>query len=334
MIAEHRKKTMIAIGTEPIARKLDYSRKLLLMAAVSVAFAAPSVFAQANASQSGTASSAPQATAESRAATTTAAFEYEVASIKPNKSGANMVRFMGTPDGFSATGITLQMLVGNAYGVQNFQISGAPSWLGSERYDLDAKMDSDTAAALKKLDQEQGRLARSRMLQKLLADRCKLTVHKETKDMPVYALVVAKNGPKLQEAKPGDTYPNGFKGPDGVGHPGTMRMGRGQLTAQAISTDALVHLLSQQLGRTVVDKTGLTGKYDFTLQWTPDENQGGALRAPEGGGPSPADGAAPPESSGPSIFTALQEQLGLKLESQKGAVETIVIDHVEKPSEN
>jgi uncharacterized protein (TIGR03435 family) len=335
MTAEYLTKTMIGAVTERIARKLDDSRKLLLIAAVSMACAAPSAFAQANASQSGTASPAPKTATESPAANpAAAALEYEVASIKPNKSGPGMVRFMGTPDGFSATGITLQMLVANAYGVQNFQISGAPSWLGSERYDLDAKMDSDTAAALKKLDQEQGRLARSRMLQKLLADRCKLTVHTETKDMPVYALVIAKNGPKMQEAKPGDTYPNGFKGLDGVAHAGTMRMGRGQLTAQAISTDTLVHLLSQQLGRTVVDKTGLTGKYDFTLQWTPDESQGGALRAPEGGGPSPADGAAPPESSGPSIFTALQEQLGLKLESQKGTVETIVIDHVEKPSEN
>ena len=326
MTAEHSKKTIIAIGAELIARKLDDSRKLLLIAAVSTAFVAPSVFAQANASQSGTASPAPKAATESPAASTTAALEYEVASIKPNKSGPGMVRLMSTPDGFSATGVTLQMLVGNAYGVQNFQISGAPSWLGSDRYDLDAKMDSDTAAALKKLDQEQNRVERQHMLQKLLADRCKLTVQRETKDMPVYALVVAKNGPKLQEAKPGDTYPNGFKGPDGVGHPGTMRMGRGQLTGQAISTDTLVRLLSQQLGRTVIDKTGLTGKYDFTLQWTPLPGQGLGL--------PPEAEVQQSDVEGPSIFTALQEELGLRLESATGPVEIIVIDDARRPSAN
>jgi uncharacterized protein (TIGR03435 family) len=112
-----------------------------------------------------------------------------------------------------------------------------------------------------------------------------------------------------------------------------MRMARDQLTAQGVPISDLVRPLSQQLGRTVIDKTGLTGNYDFTLQWTPDENQGGGLKGPEGG-PSSADGAAPPESSGPSIFTALEEQLGLKLESQKGPVEIVVIDHVEKPSQN
>jgi uncharacterized protein (TIGR03435 family) len=170
------------------------------------------------------------------------------------------------------------------------------------------------------------------MLQALLADRFKLSIHRETKELPVYALVAAKNGPKLQEAKADATYPNGIKGPDGVARGGMMRIGGGEVTGQGLPIANLTRMLSQQLGRTVIDKTGLTGKYDFTLQWTPDESQGpmfkGADGAPPGGNP------APPESSGPSLFTAIQEQLGLKLESQKGPVEIIVIDHVEKPSQN
>ena len=98
-----------------------------------------------------------------------------------------------------------------------------------------------------------------------------------TKELPVYALVVAKNGPKLQEAKPGDTYPNGIKGPDGraLGHGGMMRMGPGQLTGQGVPMTFLVQQLSQQLGRTVLDQTGLKGNYDFTLKWTPDQSPAG-----------------------------------------------------------
>jgi uncharacterized protein (TIGR03435 family) len=102
----------------------------------------------------------------------------------------------------------------------------------------------------------------------------------------------------------------------------------GPVRGQGIAIANLVHLLSQQLGRIVVDKTGLTGKYDFTLQWTPDESQGPP------GGPPGIDYAPPPDSSGPSIFTAIQEQLGLKLESEKGPVEILAIDHAEKPSAN
>ena len=159
----------------------------------------------------------------------------------------------------------------------------------------------------------------------------------ETKELPVYALVVAKDGPKLHEAKPGDTYPNGIKGPDGTRDtPGTglMRMGRGPANRSRGSHGVpWCIMLSEQLGRTVLDQTGLKGNYDFTLQWTPDQSQAAMPMGPEGGKPG-ADNAPPPESSGPSIFTAIQEQLGLKLESTKGPVEFLVIDHIERPSEN
>ena len=244
-----------------------------------------------------------------------------------------MVRLMFSPDGLSATNGTLEMLINAAYGVDNIQISGAPSWVNSERYDLEAKMDSSTADELRKLNEDERMVERRHMLQALLADRFKLMIHRETKELPIYALVVAKDGPKFQEAKPGDTYPNGIKGPDGQTHAGMMFMGREGLTAQGIPISNLVRHLTRQLGRTVVDKTGLTGKYDFTLKWTPDESQGAMFKGTEGGQPG-TGGPTTAESSGPSIFTVIQEQLGLKLKSTRMLMDFLVIDHVERPSEN
>lgn len=310
--------------TQHVSEKLDFNRKLLLSGAGLVAVALPIVLGLLRSTQS-RAESQNQKPASS-------ALVYDVASIKPNKSGTNMVRLMFRPDGLSATNGTLQMLIHAAYRVESNQISGAPNWVNTERYDIEAKMDSATAEELHKLSEDERLIERQRMLQALLAERFKLTIHRESKELPIYALVVAKGGPKFQEAKPGDTYPNGIKGPDGHGGAGLMFMGREGLTAQGIPIANLVGHLSRQLGRNVVDKTGLTGKYDFTLKWTPDESEGAMFRGPDGG--QPATGSAPPESSGPSIFTALQEQLGLKLESEKGPVEIIVIDHVEKPTEN
>jgi bla regulator protein BlaR1 len=319
------KKRIVRIMTERVGCKLDFSRKLLLSAAGLVVVVLPIVFGLLHATQT---------RAESKAQETTGpAPVYEVASIKPDKSGNDMIRMMARPDGFTGTNITLQMLIRNAYGVEDNQISGAPSWLNSEKYDIEAKMDSSVADELRKLDEDQRRLERRRMLQALLADRFKLTLHRETKELPVYSLVIAKNGPKLQEAKADDTYPNGIKGFDGRGTAGMMRMGRGELTGQGLPMGSLVRLLTQQLGRTVLDKTGLTGKYDFTLKWTPDESEAPMLKG-AGDGKQGTGSTPTPESSGPSVFTALQEQLGLKLESQKGPVEILVIDHAEKPSEN
>lgn len=240
---------------------------------------------------------------------------------------------MFTPDGLEATNVTLGMLIPAAYGIERHQMAGGPGWLESDHYDVNAKMDSATADALRKLSKEEAILARQHMLQALLADRVKLAIHRETKELPIYALVIAKNGPKLKEAKPGDTYPNGIKRPDGIARAGLMRMRGGDFVAQGLAMSTVVRLLSQRLGRPVVDKTSLPGLYDFTLKWTPDESEGAMFKGTEGGQPG-AGATAPPESSGPSLFTAIQEQLGLKLESQKGPVEILVIDHVEKPSEN
>jgi bla regulator protein BlaR1 len=258
---------------------------------------------------------------------------YEVASIKPNKSTGDMISLMGRPDGFTGTNITLQMLIRNAYEVEDNQISGGPSWIESEKYDIEAKMDGAVADELRKLGEDQSMLERQRMLQALLADRFKLSIHFEAKEGPAYALVIAKNGPKLQEAKPGESYANGIKGFDGLPiGPRKTRMASGELTVQALPMVTVARLLSMHLGRTVLDKTGLMGSYDFTLLWTPEEGETAVFNGPKYSQVR-ADSTRP-DSSGPSIFAAIQEQLGLKLESQKGPVKFLVIDHVERPSDN
>jgi uncharacterized protein (TIGR03435 family) len=297
---------------------LNFSKKLLFLVAGSMAFAVPSALGQGGTAPSGTAAAA---TTDDKVPA------FDVVSVKPNKSDSGMVRIMAKPDGYSASNVSVKMLIQVAYGIREELISGAPSWADSARYDIDAKVAGSDVDALKKLSPEQRRL----ILQPLLADRFKLKIHTETKQLPLYELVIAKGGTKLKEATPGDTYANGIKGPDGVGRGGMMRVGRGQLTSQAVPMTSLANMLSQQLHRTVIDKTGLTGKYDLELNWTPDQGSEPMFKGADG---SPQRADAAPDSSGPSIFTALQEQLGLKLQSAKGPVETLVIDHVEMPSEN
>jgi uncharacterized protein (TIGR03435 family) len=236
-----------------------------------------------------------------------------------------------------------------AYGVTDSQISGGPGWLNSEKFDIEAKADDSSIAEPWKLSEEQRKLAQDRskrMLQALLADRFKLTLHRETKELPVYALVVAKNGPKIQQASTDELRPANAKEPQDFrkGPPnGPILKGRGlfmrpgQLTGTAAPLTLLAETLSNQpeLGRIVLDKTGLQGNYDFTLKWALDERQNQMFRGPgDGGKEGPGSDNAPPPDSGPSLFTAIQEQLGLKLESQKGPVEILIIDGAERPSEN
>ena len=211
-----------------------------------------------------------------------------------------------------ATNYTLHQFIRLAYGVQDPQIVGGPDWLNSEKYDVDAKIGSSVAEALNRLDKDQANSERLHMIQLLLADHFKLTLHRETKELPAYVLVVGDGGPKLQTAKAGNTYPDGMKGPDGrpVGT-GYFEPAKGKIIFQGRPLSSLVQYLSDRLGRTVVDKTRLAGNYDFALQWAPTS----------------------PELSSPSIMEAVQEQLGLKLEAQTTATDVIVIDRAEKPSE-
>jgi uncharacterized protein (TIGR03435 family) len=234
---------------------------------------------------------------------------FDVASIKPNASSDNRVMIRMQPGGhYTATGVSLKTLIGQAYNVRDFQISGGPGWIASDRYDINAKAEG----LPDRVPPEQMRP----LLRNLLEDRFKLKTHTETKEMPIYALVVAKTGSKLKASE-------STQAP-------MMRMGRGQLDGKKFPVAMLAQTLSTQLGRTVVDQTGLAGEFDFVLEWTPEPGQGGGPF----GGPPPPEALPAADSSGPTIFTALQEQLGLRLESKKGPVPVLIIDSVEKPSEN
>jgi uncharacterized protein (TIGR03435 family) len=254
-------------------------------------------------------------------------FEYEVASIKLDVSDHSSGSINYPDDGFTVTNASMKGLIQSAYGVLDFQILGAPDWLGSELYVIDAKMDAATMDALKKLGSEDKSIARRQMLQALLADRLKLTIHRETRELPVYFLVIAKSGSRLQHAKPNDTYANGVKGLGGVMGPGMSTSSTpfsSSITAQGIPISTLLPSLARPLGRPVLDKTGLSGNFDFTLKFATSR-------------PGPEDtlnGRPWPDSDLPFLFEAIQQQLGLKLESGKGPVEVIVIDHVERPSGN
>jgi bla regulator protein blaR1 len=197
------------------------------------------------------------------------------------------------------------------------RILGAPSRVKTQRFDIEAKVAEADVPKLDKLTVEQ----RGLMLRPLLEDRFNLKFHQETKDLPVDALVIAKGGSKMKQSTSDNPIANGLR-----------LMGAGHLESKGVSIEFLAQVLSRQLGRSVLDETGLTGKYDYTLEWLPD-----AAPPMAGGGESGQPGnlnAPPPDSSGSSLFTALQEQLGLKLESQKGPVSVIVIDHIEEPSPN
>ena len=270
--------------------------------------------------------------------------QFEVASVKPNHSGDRRMSIMNRPGGrFVTENVTLKQLVTFAYGVHDYQVSGLPGWADSDRFDINAKAENvspEEALPMTKMpsdtEVEERQKKLQAMLQNLLAERFGLKVHRETREMPVYALVIAKGGSKLVEAKedapplvggpkdrgPGGPPPLPFRAP-------LMRMGRGELVGQELRIAEILRWLSTVTGRAVIDKTGLSGKYDITLKWTPDEPQSGIAR--DGGNEAPRPEAA---DSAPSLFTALQEQLGLKLESQKGPVEQIVIDHIEKLTEN
>jgi len=246
---------------------------------------------------------------------------FEVASIKPANPDARggSIRLM-PGGGLSMTNIPLQAMITFAYDVRDFQVSGAPGWAGTENFDVIARTERsapDGPEDPAKMTDEQRKTVRDQVaerLRALLADRFQLVVHRETKEQPIYALGVSKNGAKLKEPKE-------------AGPRQGMSMGRGRLEGFAAPLEMLGTTLSNALGRPVVDKTGLAGKYDFVLEWTPDVGAGAAV------GPD-AEKVQAAGLTGPTIFTALQEQLGLRLESQKGPVQVIVIDRAEKPSEN
>lgn len=257
--------------------------------------------------------------------------EFEVASIKPTAPGGEM-SFMGSkgPGRFDAQNVSLRMLVAEAYGVKTFEVYGAPTWLESDRYDITAKVDASPAG---KQSAEEMMADRRLRLRALFEDRCALKVHRESKELPVYALTVAKGGVKVKPPNCVVFDINNRPAPPAPGEPrpnfcGNMRTSRNganlTLTATGIEMKDIVRWASGMTNRTVIDQTAYAEKFDANMEWTPDV----PLR------PIPGEEPANPDSAGPSIYTALQEQLGLKLESTKGPVEVLVIDHVEKPTAN
>ncbi len=241
---------------------------------------------------------------------------FEVASIKPNTSDARLVHIIPAQGGrLDIENVPLKLIIATAYGLQQFQISGAPAWTSSDRYDIRAK------AAGNPPQSEIG----GPMLQSLLEERFHLRYHRETRQLPVYALMPAKNGPKLQPSSPGScrrfsidtplgpTYTPGQAPP--CGFRGFARDG---LHMYGVTAAELAAALSaSELRTSVLDKTGITGTFDIDLKWTRQSME----TVP----------AAEPSDAGPSIFTALPEQLGLRLESTKGPVDIFVIDQIEKP---
>lgn len=236
---------------------------------------------------------------------------FEVASVKPGNPSA---RFSTGVQGnlFVANNAPLSILVGFAYSLQLHQIFGGPKWINTDRFTVRAN------APIPGSPEPTDRVRL--MLQSLLAERFRLAVHRETRTEQVYGLVVARGGPKLKETA--------GAGPHGTGIFGSGRPN--EINAHSVTVAELVALLSQRLGSPVTDKTGLTGKYDFTLSFAPTTTQQDLALF---GAPPPE--AIPPADSGlPSIFTAVQEQLGLKLEFTKGPVEVLVIDRAEHPDPN
>ncbi len=305
------KQRITRIMSDPIARKLDFRRKLLLGAAAILAVALPIAAGMLHANPS---------RAGSQTQTTTAIPAYATVSIVPSKSGGDPVALMFGPDQFLSKNASLQQVIRAAYGIEDDRIIGAPAWLESEKYNVEAKEGRSEIEDPRKLSFDQRVAEQKPMLQALLTERLKLAVHRETRDLTVLALVLAKNGPKLQPSKPGDPYPNGFKGPDGVARPGFHVQGN-NLIGQGVPVGPLLWHLSWQLRRTVLDETGLSGSYDFTLKM-PD------------GIPLGIDNPPPPESYEPALSAAIEQELGLKLEPRKSALEVLIIDHVEKPPES
>ena len=299
------KKRIEAILSRRASHRLTIGRKLLLAAAGMAAVGGPILVGILH---------TPQGRAQSRAE----ALTFEVASIKPADPNSRNVSMSYTGDGgLNFVNVTLRQLIGNAYNIScgkfcDESISGGPQWVDSARFNVLTKgpeLPQPGRATAEQIRQ---------CAQALLADRFKLVIRRETKEMAVFHLVVGRNGHKLKEYT-GDDPQGGIRG----SRPG-------ELIGERASLIGLTRNLTGMIGRPVIDKTGLTGRYDFKLEWTPDMLPGG--KGPDA--PGEKMEASAPEFTGPSLFSAIQAQLGLRLEPQRGSVESFVIVSAEKPAAN
>ena len=225
---------------------------------------------------------------------------FEVVTVKPSDPDARGSAIHADAGRFRIKNQTLSTMLLFAYGVHAKQIVDAPAWISADRYDADGVLDTEGEPSLKQMQ---------RITQKMLADRFQLRFHRESREMQVYAITVAKGGPKLEKSK-GD--------PDALGDENDQSHG-GQITQTITNFSMADFALIMQFftDRPVVDQTGLTGKWDFKWTWTADESR-----------------VAPDANAAPGMFTAIQEQLGLKLDAVKAPADAFVIDHIERPSPN
>jgi bla regulator protein blaR1 len=323
------KERIRSIMTRQIGDRLSLAKKLVMTTAGIAALAVPLYLGFLN---------IPQSRAQSADGSKPS---FEVASVKPAKDCRGSSIMMQPGGRFAVSCFTLRNLIPIAYDIRPHQLSGGPGWISSSSYAIEAKGNGSVTKP------NQMNL----MLQSLLEDRFQLKMHRETKEMPVYFLTISKNGHKLKLAKddngnpivdlpfrpeePMPPPPPPRMGPDGKPNikitPGMVMFDRGQLEARAMQLEVLTKLLSMRLGRTLIDKTGLTGRYDISLKLEPDSTQSDPLGIEGTANPNRVPSA---DLSDPSILTAIEEQLGLKLEPGKAPEEIWVIDSVEKPSEN
>jgi uncharacterized protein (TIGR03435 family) len=295
----------LARRIEAIMRNESVSRlsfgKILLLGAAAVTAAFPLAISTSNASL---------IRAQSQNAPDV---QFDVASVKRNNSGSRGNYFRPSEGRFSAENVSVQQVLTWAYRVQGFQILEAPGWIASEHYDIEAKAQGQERPA-----------GMAFMVQKLLQDRFKLVLHRDKRELPIYVLTAAKSGMKLKAGTCLTREPNtplvpGQRQSDFCGFGG---IGNGTLMATSTTMEIFTDLLTTVLGRKVVDSTGFKGNFDVSMRWMSDPVSTGNA------------GRVPTDTTGPSIFTAVQEQLGLKLEASKGPVDVLVVDHIERPSEN
>lgn len=286
--------------TSRFCSALFVGRQLLLLSCASVVLSLSSLLAQ-------DVSAAKEIVLDSKVPA------YDVVSIKPNKTGSGNVSVSIDDGNFDAVNVPLKSMILSAYALKQNQIVNLPKWGESARFDIKAKILEPDKKLLNDLSEEQFRS----MQRPILAERFHLKFHREKKSMPVYELVVLKSGPKFNETTAAEMSSD--KGVNGV-KAGGISIHNQNLTATGIPLSSIADSLSDQVQRIVVDKTGLTGKYNLQLKWTPDDAK-----------PSADSGA---DSAPPDIFTALQEQLGLKLQPGKAEVDMFVVDQVTLPTED
>jgi uncharacterized protein (TIGR03435 family) len=312
------------------ARRLTRRSKLLLTAASVVVIAMPVAVG---------ALTAPRSRAQAVEGADAPRVEFEVASIKPNMSGPGPIMFGAHPGGrFTATNVTVRMLIQTAYRLQPSQVTGGPDWLNTDRFDIVAKGDDSDHDGSLGMTSTRPASRIQLMLRSLLADRFKLVVRTETRDLPIYALTLARSdgkpGPALHPSTVDCTTPRKEDAPDVLKLPMDpanpppcgIRLGVGSMLLGGAGLSQLATTLSGVMDRTVVDRTQLSGAFDVRLTWTPDQ---ATPKMAQKMAFAPAV-----DRDGPSIFTAVQEQLGLKLEPTSGPVEMLVIISAQPPTAN